>query len=514
MPRPIDLQARKSLLQWNTVACFASFALLWVGLIIRLAPEWTSSSEYNYGWVVPPLAAFLFWCRWIRRPAAGPIHHRRGATLLFAGCTIFLLPIFLLVGANPDWRFLSWLLAVCTIVISLSALYLIGGRTWAYYFSYPLAFVLLAVPWPRLIEQAVVQGLMQAIASIDVAIVSALGFACVQHGTVIELTTGYIGVEEACSGLKTLLAMLVVALFLGELSRLNTRRRFWLAAFAVVFALLFNLARAVYLTRTGATQGIDAVRLSHNWVGNITVWSCILAVGSLAFWLSNKEGGPAPAAEVRRRGGSVAPLRPLIIFLIIWILIAETATRVWYRSGLAGAQASWHFELPTQREGVQEMIVGMQAKPAMQYDDAQGETWKDSAGRLWGIYLFRWAPGRAPLESYSPDNFFPGARIPIRFASGPESMSIHETTVPSHFYCLGHGNQPLYVFCCYFMGDSTSDLTSVSGLGEIYWRFKRVWTRQRPKPAHLLAVVVSTTEGEDKAKALLRAETAQIASRL
>ena len=132
------------------------------------------------------------------------------------GAALFF-PIRFLADANPDWRLLSWFLALVVVSISLGFVYLIGGRPWLRHFAFPFLFFLVAVPWPVRIEQSVIQTLMRMVTTINVTFLQLAGVPALQHGNVIEVGKGFIGIEEACSGVRSLQATLMVSLFLGEL---------------------------------------------------------------------------------------------------------------------------------------------------------------------------------------------------------------------------------------------------------------------------------------------------------
>jgi hypothetical protein len=59
---------------------------------------------------------------------------------------------------------------------------------------------------------------MELATSVTVELLTLFHFP-VQHGNVIEVRTGFLGVDEACSGRRSLQATLMVSLFLGELYR-------------------------------------------------------------------------------------------------------------------------------------------------------------------------------------------------------------------------------------------------------------------------------------------------------
>src|SRR5207248_9850161 len=52
------------------------------------------------------------------------------------------LPIRVIEEANPDWRLLSWTLALVVIAFSLLAFARLGGRGWVSHFAFPVCFPL------------------------------------------------------------------------------------------------------------------------------------------------------------------------------------------------------------------------------------------------------------------------------------------------------------------------------------------------------------------------------------
>jgi hypothetical protein len=94
----------------------------------------------------------------------------RGLLVGVAFLLALLFPIRVIEEANPDWRFLSWILALCVVAFSLLALYRAGGMAWLRHFAFPVCFPLAAVPWPVQLENSIVQTMMRGVASIAVEI--------------------------------------------------------------------------------------------------------------------------------------------------------------------------------------------------------------------------------------------------------------------------------------------------------------------------------------------------------
>ena len=222
-------------------------AAVWFIPINQLRVEWSINPQYAYGWVVPLLALYLFAERWKSRPQPQPSlagGWLAGAAGIFA---LALLPMRLVEEAAPDWRLVSWALAGTVAALSLCAITFAGGRPWLKHFIFPVCFFLVAVPWPVPLEQAVVQKLMRCVASLCVEALSWWGTPAVQHGNVIQISAGSVGVEEACSGVRSLQTTLMIALFLGELFRFALWRRLVLLVTGMALAFACNVGRALAL---------------------------------------------------------------------------------------------------------------------------------------------------------------------------------------------------------------------------------------------------------------------------
>src|SRR5207302_7290685 len=189
------------------------------------------------------------------------------AVVLIAFSALLVLPTRFLAEANPDWRLLSWSLALGVVGITLSFLYLIGGRAWLRHLAFPILFFLVAVPWPVRIEQSVIQTLMRMVTTINVTFLQLAGVPALQHGNVIEVGKGFIGIEEACSGVRSLQATLMVSLFLGELYSFKVSRRLVLIAVGVVLAFFCNVVRTAILVWVGTTKGINTIEAWHDPAG-------------------------------------------------------------------------------------------------------------------------------------------------------------------------------------------------------------------------------------------------------
>ena len=228
----IEAKSRSSVMKDQTVSrpvyssrsfmlSLCIFGFLWFTLINQLRVEWTVNPQYSYGWVVPLLCLGLLIRRWQAFPESRKqktenknkfqlsdfnVSAFKNVWLLTA---IFVFVAFMwlptrLVQANPEWRLISWALAIEVVALTLLAVQLVFGSAWTRQAAFPICFFLVAVPWPTIIEGHLIQALTRANVATTIECVGWLGIPAIQHGNVIEVSTGMVGVNDACSGIVDL----------------------------------------------------------------------------------------------------------------------------------------------------------------------------------------------------------------------------------------------------------------------------------------------------------------------
>lgn len=431
------------------------FGLVWLELISRLRFEWAVNPQYSYGWAVPLLAAYVFWRRWETAPAASPPR----STILFGALIIlvalFLFPIRLIQEANPDWRLLSWSMAFCAAAITAAGIYLAGGIRWVGHFAFPILFFFVAVPWPTSLEQMIIQGLMRADALINVEVLNAIGIPAVQLGNVIEVGSGFVGIDEACTGIRSLQATFMVSLFLGEFYGFSTLRRLLLVVSGAFLAFFCNLVRTFLLVWLGAERGIEAIHSWHDPAGHSILMICLLGLWGLSFLIRGKNPEtprvPSPAARPYR-----IP-RLVLLFLLGFTLLAEAGTQIWYRvhESRTTTLAPWTIKWPSQATNWKEVPIADAAQELLRYNEGGGGEWTGSDGHNWTMYFFKWLPGRTAglfIKNHRPDICLPASGMKLRGAVHHKLLTVNGVPLPIRSYVFENGGRLVHVFYCYWDG--------------------------------------------------------------
>jgi exosortase len=421
---------------------------LWVLLFLRVRTDWEVNPQYSYGWLVPLLAAWLLWRRWNDRPLARP-GSPAGAIAVVIVLAILLLPIRLVEEANPEWRLVLWMHGAAVLTLCFACLFYCGGRPWVKHFAVPLSFLLICIPWPTAVEQRTIQGLTRLVAAITVELAGLMSIGAVQHGNLIEISRGMIGVEEACSGVRSLQTSLMIALFAGEAFRCTVLKRMLLFAIGLVFAFLLNLGRTTFLVWSAAQDGITKIESRHDAAGMIA--SVVLFV-FLWFLARRWAGPPRPPAEPPALAFRPWP-RALSVALLILAVAAEALTETWYRVHEADFVATprWSVDWPTNRTGYRPVEVSETAQSMLRCDASHGAAWRDEDDNQWLLFFLRWGSGKNSAQlakSHTPDVCIPATGSKLIRELDTQTFLVRGLPLPFKHYVFDEQGRPLHVFHC------------------------------------------------------------------
>jgi exosortase len=503
---------RRALLPWIVPA------LLWLWLGWNLHFEWTLNPQYNYGWAVPLLAALLAWQRWQTRPAtATPQPRGRSMSGTIGGAAaaallVCLLPIRLVEEANPDWRLLSWIFALVTAAYSLVTIWRVAGAGSARHFAFPICFTLVAVPWLVQPENFVVQTFTRAVARVAVEIASWCGLGAYQLGNVIQLRNGFVGVNEACSGVRTLQASLMATLFLGELLRLSAGRRLALVVAGAIWVFLCNVIRATALVLIAGFRGLTSLERWHDFVG----WA-VLILGMagvlLAAWLLGQSGNRGCAGGEEAMVGE--PKRTAAFRMsasevgasCAWIALVFAASEGWYRlhEGALVRRPAWEISWP---RGSTPLAIPDSTRAMLRFDAAESLVWKEASGPTWWGFFAHWSAGRAALQlvrSHSPDICLPAIGRTFVGERAPADLAL-----PFRVYQFQQEGKPLFVFLCVQDDKTPAGAAVAAPEWSARGRLAAVWQGRRNLGQRLLELAVTDAPDEQAARAALHRTLARI----
>jgi exosortase len=475
----------------------------------ELRGEWQVNPQYNFGFIVPFLGAVLLWRRWPDRPVAAP-----GRSLFFscavAALLLLELPFNLVLEANPEWRLLYWVSGFQVFGLTLCFLYYRGGTNWVRHFSPPLIFILVAVPWPMGLEQWVIQGLMKFVAGLTVEVAGLMNIPAVQHGNLIEVGAGVVGIDEACSGVRSLQSALMLSLFLGEMHRFSWLRRIGLIGASLLFVLLANLTRTTFLVWVAASRGLHQMEVWHDAAGLVVMLIVLPSLMGLAHLMKPK----APPAVAPSAGGPEVFLkmpRWIGISAIVWMVVVQLATELWYRNHEAGLipNTRWSVAWPVQNPQFTKTSVPPNSLAILRCSNSDAASWQDEEGNRWSAFLLRWNPGKNSTQlakGHRPDICFPAAGVRLVEDFGPVTLDANGMEMPFRHQSFEHNAQILHVFYCLWSDHLSPGEKPLVEDGSQASRVLAALAGKRNLGQEVLEVMVQGPDSSDAAVALLKTQ--------
>src|SRR5262245_31253942 len=287
----------------------AAFAMVCIlALPLRTAASivaiWWRSETFAHGFVVIPIC---LWLAWRRRDALA----RVPAEPWWPGLALVLLAgaLWLVASVADTLGIKQFALA---FMIQAALLTILGTRV-AWALALPLAFLLFAVP----AGEFLVPTLMDWTADFVVAALRGSGVPVYREANHFIIPSGRWSVVEACSGIRYVIASLMVGTIYAALAYTSMRRRAVFIAASIFVPVVANWLRAYIIVMLGHLSnnrlavGVD--HLIYGWVFFGIVMALLFWAGS--FWQQAPATNPsADGIAGQRASGGVPAASPRALF--------------------------------------------------------------------------------------------------------------------------------------------------------------------------------------------------------
>ncbi len=245
--------------------------LLYAGVLKSLVGQWWGDPDYGHGFLVPLFSGYVVWRQreqWLKsesKPANFGLLVMVGAILL------------LLVGSLGAELFTS---RVSLLALLAGMILFLAGWKVLRAVSFPLAFLLLMIPIPVIIYNQITFPL-QLLASrfatfwLEVAQVPVL-----REGNVLILPNYSLEVVEACSGIRSLMTLITLAVAYGYLVEPRRSVRYALVILMIPIAIVSN---AIRIMGTGVLTYYFGPKAAEGFFHEFSGWVIFLAALILMF---------------------------------------------------------------------------------------------------------------------------------------------------------------------------------------------------------------------------------------
>jgi len=241
-----------------------------------LAVQWWEDDNYSHGFLVPIFSGFLIWQRRSELARLATRGTWLGLPVLVAGIATLIL------GDVGGENFLMR----SSLVLILAGLVLFHlGQAIFRRVALPLAYLGFMIPLPAIPFYAVAFPLQTLAAQNAAWTLDQLGVPVLIDGNVIHLSQVSLGVTEACSGIRSLISLLALAVAWAYLTLPGPWSMLALIGSAVPITIIANAGRVVATGLIGQSFGIQyAQGFYHSfsgWIIFLFAFVCLLGVHGL-----------------------------------------------------------------------------------------------------------------------------------------------------------------------------------------------------------------------------------------
>ena len=219
-------------------------SILYFRITAGLFQVWISSDEHAHGLLLVAISIYLLFKR--RKEIAD-----MATKSWLPGLFILIAAIFIFLAGHIA---VEYYLQRCSLMVLLwGAIGYIYGKKAFKIFFVPILLLLLAVPLPQIIVNTLTLPLKSMVSSFSAEMLRLLDIAVLQEGNILVLPGITLEVVNACSGIRSVFALLVLA-FLFSYDMKSPLQRVLLVILTVPLAVFTNSLR---ITATGI--------LANNW---------------------------------------------------------------------------------------------------------------------------------------------------------------------------------------------------------------------------------------------------------
>jgi len=274
---------------WNWVSIFwfgALLIFLYLPVLIRLVAQWDSDEDMSHGFFVPLIAGYIAWQK-RDELAVTPRNPSWFGLLvvLYAG-------VQLLVATLGVELFLS---RTAFVIAVWGAVLMLGGWGYLRVLVFPLSILFLMVPIPAIIYNQITFPLQLFATTVAENVLALLGYPVLREGNVLELASQKLQVVEACSGIRSLLALTFLALVYGYFFTKRTWIRIALFLSTVPIAISANAGRVTFtgiLSEINPEYATVYYHTASGWVLFAAGFVLLILAHQFFEWIDRRIHGP------------------------------------------------------------------------------------------------------------------------------------------------------------------------------------------------------------------------------
>ncbi len=253
---------------FQIVLVLTSFFFMYAHAVTTLVSDWSNDPNFSHGFFIVPMALYMVWVKKEKLATMKLAPSNHGLFIIFIGMMIHL------AGHTGAERFLMRF----SMIITLAGI-LVFFLGWAFLraLTIPVIFLILMIPIPAIIWNKLAFPLQLLAAQLSAGLIQFIQIPVFREGNILQLANTSLEVVDACSGLRSLTALISLTGLFAYISPLTTLKKWVLFFSAIPIAVAVNVFR---LTFTAAMAFWISPDMAHGFLHDIS--GMFIFVGALA----------------------------------------------------------------------------------------------------------------------------------------------------------------------------------------------------------------------------------------
>ena len=247
-----------------------------------LVLAWNESEEYSHGFLIVPVCLWLIWMKYQQIEKIPNSSSPWGLVIIVVALMLHVLASYAAILTLGPLA----MIFLCHGVV----LYFFGPAMYRA-LLFPLLFLFFMVPVPSQLYSAMTIPLQLLVTKISTLIGSIMGIPILRQGNLIHLPERTLQVVQACSGLRSIMALSTLSALFGYLFIGNPFFRILLFLSSIPIAIVINIVRVVLMIMGFYFFNYDlTVGATHTVMGMVIFSIALLLLYLLATLFSQLEG--------------------------------------------------------------------------------------------------------------------------------------------------------------------------------------------------------------------------------
>ena len=230
---------------------------------------WYNDANYSHGFLVPLVSCYFLSRNWDEVISSPVRPSNAGLAVFFCGLVLLLLGYL---GTEYFTMRVSLIVLVAGIVS-----YWFGWRILRLV-SLPITFLLFMIPLPYIVYDSIALPLKLLVAKASVAILQILAVPVVREGNIIMFPETTLEVADACSGLRSLMSLVTLAVALAFIAQKTPMKRAILIVSSVPAAIVTNMIRVVVTGVLASRFGAAAANGFFHEFAGMTIFTLAMLI--------------------------------------------------------------------------------------------------------------------------------------------------------------------------------------------------------------------------------------------